>query len=84
MSSLHDHAAWYKTFKKNVMKQKEKCVKGKDNKQNQPNDSLEDANGQTNAQKWVLNNNMKAILCTNCDLQESQVQQMFDTYNSKN
>eukprot|EP00957_Ditylum_brightwellii_P014884 1122824-Ditylum_brightwellii.AAC.1 len=45
---------------------------------------LEGANGQSNAQQLVLNDNMKAILCTNFDLSESQVKQMIDTYNSKN
>eukprot|EP00957_Ditylum_brightwellii_P097764 7445372-Ditylum_brightwellii.AAC.1 len=83
MPSLHDHAAWYEMFKKNVAKQKEMRGKGKDNEQNQPNDSLGGANGQSDAQKLVLNDNMKAIICTNCDLSESQVQQMIDTYNSK-
>eukprot|EP00957_Ditylum_brightwellii_P095704 7292188-Ditylum_brightwellii.AAC.1 len=68
-------------FKKNVTKQKEKRGKDKDNKQNKQNDSSEGANGQRNAQKLVLINNMKAILCTNCDLSESQVQQMIDAYN---
>eukprot|EP00957_Ditylum_brightwellii_P005728 436891-Ditylum_brightwellii.AAC.1 len=84
MPSLHDHAAWYETSKKNATKQKEKLGKGKANEQNQPNYSLEGANGQSNAQKLVLNNNVKAILCTDCNLSESQVQQMIDAYNSKN
>eukprot|EP00957_Ditylum_brightwellii_P054685 4143207-Ditylum_brightwellii.AAC.2 len=84
MPSLHYLAAWYKTFKKNVAKQKEKRRKGKGNKQNQPNDSSEGTNGKSNTQKLVLNDNMKEILCTNCNLSENQVQQMIDTYNSKN
>eukprot|EP00957_Ditylum_brightwellii_P194963 14853893-Ditylum_brightwellii.AAC.1 len=49
MPSLYDHDAWYETFKKNVAKQKEKHGKSKEDKQNQPNDSLEGANGQGNA-----------------------------------
>eukprot|EP00957_Ditylum_brightwellii_P197019 15010043-Ditylum_brightwellii.AAC.1 len=59
MLSLHDHAAWYETFKKNATKGKGKHGKGKDNKQNQPNDSSEGAYGQSNVQKLVLNYNMK-------------------------
>eukprot|EP00957_Ditylum_brightwellii_P193681 14749033-Ditylum_brightwellii.AAC.1 len=73
MLSPHDHAALFETFKKNVTRQKENHTKGKDDKQNQPNDSLEGTNGQSSTQKLVLNDNMKAILCTNCNLTESQV-----------
>eukprot|EP00957_Ditylum_brightwellii_P028069 2119307-Ditylum_brightwellii.AAC.1 len=62
MPSPHDHAAWYETFKKNVAKQKEKRAKWKEKKQNEPNDSSEGADKQSNMQKLVLNNNMKGIL----------------------
>eukprot|EP00957_Ditylum_brightwellii_P061012 4631238-Ditylum_brightwellii.AAC.1 len=62
MPSPHDHTAWYETFKKNVATRKEKRGKGKDKKQNEPNDSSEGADGQSNVQKLVLNDNMKAIL----------------------
>eukprot|EP00957_Ditylum_brightwellii_P092433 7038756-Ditylum_brightwellii.AAC.1 len=68
-----DHDAWLERVKKN----QEVCRKKRDKKATAPSPSTSDnpsgANGNSGfTTKLMLNNNLKAILCTNCTMSEEQ------------
>eukprot|EP00957_Ditylum_brightwellii_P015362 1156206-Ditylum_brightwellii.AAC.1 len=74
MPASHDHTKW----KENCNKIREKIKKKKEAKASGPPSSSSSSNGT----KLALNDNLKAVLFTNCGMSESQIQDMFDAYNN--
>eukprot|EP00957_Ditylum_brightwellii_P093290 7104433-Ditylum_brightwellii.AAC.1 len=71
--SLHDHDEWPKKAATNKEARKQKHEKEKK------------ASGSSeNKTKLVLNNNLKAFLCTNCGLLDERVASMIKVYKAKN
>eukprot|EP00957_Ditylum_brightwellii_P040816 3089947-Ditylum_brightwellii.AAC.1 len=71
--SLHDRDEWLKKVEKNKEARKQKCEKKK-----------ETPGSSENKTQLVLNDNLKANLCTNCGLSDEQVALMIKVYNAKN
>eukprot|EP00957_Ditylum_brightwellii_P171839 13081446-Ditylum_brightwellii.AAC.1 len=72
----HDHDEWLKKVENNKL---ERCQKRDKDKMKTGSSSKSD--GEKN--KLALNDNLKAILCTNCGLYNEQVKTMIDSYNEK-
>eukprot|EP00957_Ditylum_brightwellii_P101028 7700349-Ditylum_brightwellii.AAC.1 len=77
----HGHDTWLECVKKN-----QEYKKKREEKATSPSPITHYtpcvANGNSSSiSKLTLNENLKAILCTNCAMSEEQIQDMVDTYN---